>query len=318
MEIPLYIITALFILLLFQWRARRARAELIQSVALTTLVDFPSALTRKREIQIFLPPGYDQETEERYPVLYLNDGQDAAALGLRETMAQLIQRGKIRPFIAVAIPTDEARLQEYGTAVAANAQGYGSQAAAYSQFIIEELRPAINEQFRTMTSPAQTAILGASLGGLSAFDIGWYHPQWIGIIGVMSGSFWWRAGGKEAAKAAAKAAATAPNRRIAHEGVRQTAVQPNLRVWLQAATLDETADRDNNGVIDAIQDTRELMAEMSRLGFREGADMVYVEVVGGRHDYDTWSRLLPDFLQWAFPAHPRALHAQRALHGSNQ
>jgi enterochelin esterase-like enzyme len=294
MALLAHLVLTLTILLLFHWRGRRARAAALARVTVVTLPAWPStALGRSREILVFLPPGYDPARPQPYPTLYLNDGQDMAALQLRETMARLIERGKIAPFIAIAMPTDAARLQEYGTAVAANAQGYGRQAAAYSQFVTAELIPAVQAQFHVSGDPGQTAVWGASLGGLSAFDIGWYHPHLIGMVGVFSGSFWWRAGEAETA--------VTPNRRIAHEVVRRTAVKPPLRFWLQAATLDETADRDNNGVIDAIQDSRELMAEMARLGFQEGADMVYLEVVGGRHDYETWSRLLPDFLIWAFP-----------------
>jgi enterochelin esterase-like enzyme len=290
----LYSLLILSILLLYQWRTRRVRQALFDSVTLTTLAAFPSAvLGHSRDILVFLPPGYTAARPQRYPVLYLHDGQDVAALQLRETMARLIQRGKITPLIVVAIPTDKARLQEYGTAVAANAQGYGTEAAAYSQFVTNELMPAIKARFRTTSDPAQTGILGASLGGLSAFDMAWHHPHLFGLVGVFSGSFWWRAGKAETA--------VTPDRRIMHELVRRTAAHPGLRVWLQAATLDETADRDNNGVIDAIQDTRELMAEMARLGYQEGQDMIYIEVVGGRHDQATWARLLPQFLIWAYP-----------------
>jgi enterochelin esterase-like enzyme len=193
----------------------------------------------------------------------------------------------------VAVPTNEDRLQEYGTAVAPNAQGLGKKAGLYGRFLTEEVLPLINRRYRTKTNAADTAVAGASLGGLSAFDIAWNHPDLFGIVGVFSGSFWWRAAEDETN--------VPPDQLIMPQVVRQGAAQPRLRIWLEAATRDETADRDNNGIIDAIQDTQELIEALTAVGYQEGQDMVYVEVEGGRHNYETWSKILPDFLVWTFP-----------------
>ncbi|MGB4873574.1 MAG: alpha/beta hydrolase-fold protein [Candidatus Promineifilaceae bacterium] len=277
----------------FVWWARRREARLLATVEVVEVADFASwYLGNKRPLHIFLPPHY-RETQTRYPVLYLNDGQDVEQLRLRETLARLMAHGRIQPLIVVAIPTTADRLQEYGTAVAANAQGLGSLAAQYNRFVVEEVRLWVNREFRTETSAAKTAVLGASLGGLSAFDLAWNHPDVFGAVGVFSGSFWWRAGEAETAVPA--------GRRIAHSLVRQGRHHPGFRAWLQAGTRDERSDRDNNGVIDAIQDTLELMDDLRALGVANGRDLVYVEVVNGRHDYATWSQVLPDFLLWAFP-----------------
>lgn len=90
-----------------------------------------------------------------------------------------------------------------------------------------------------------------------------------------------------------------PNQLIAQAMVRQTPTKPNFRLWFEAATQDEASDRDGNGVIDAIQDTLELIAELKVLGFSED-EVVYVEVPGGRHNYETWAQVFPHFLRWAF------------------
>lgn len=291
--------TAVLIMLLwvvYLWQRYR-RASLIGRVAVVTLPGFASRhLGNAREIQVFLPPGYERGgpgEREAYPVLYLNDGQDVVALGLRETVARLCQQGRIRPLLVVAIPTNEARLQDYGTAVTVNAQGLGSRAGLYAQFVLTELMPQINRQFRTCTEAAETAVWGASLGGLSAFDMAWNHPEVFGVVGVFSGSFWWRAGAEEGD--------IPPGRLIAHEMVRNGRYHSAQRFWFEAATQDETDDRDQNGVIDAIQDTQELIDELVALGHRRDRDVVYWEVAGGRHNYDTWSAVLPEFLRWAFP-----------------
>lgn len=285
------VLTLTIILIIYE--VKRRRAALLATVEVVTLPGFASQqLGNSREITVFLPPGYAQAGTHRYPTLYVNDGQDQEALQIRETLAKLFQRQQIPPIIVVAVPTNEDRLQEYGTAVCPNTQNLGAKAAEYGRFLTSELMPAINQQFRTSPNPADSGIFGVSLGGLSAFDIAWNHPEKFGVVGVMSGSFWWRAGEEETA--------VPPNQLIAHEMVKGTAVQPNLRLWFEAATQDEASDRDNNGIIDAIQDTLELIDELEKIGFSRGEDVVYVEVPGGRHNYDTWAQLFPHFLRWAF------------------
>ena len=276
------------------WWARRREAQRLATIEVVTVAGFASAhLGNERPLYIFLPPGY-HETQSRYPVLYLHDGQDVGQLRLRETLARLTANGRLRPLIVVAIPTTADRLQEYGTAVAANAQGLGRKAAQYECFVVEEVMPWVNQTFRTKTEAKETAVLGASLGGLAAFDLAWNYPELFGTVGVFSGAFWWRAGDEETA--------VPPGRRIAHSLVRQSRHRPGFRAWFQAGTLDERADRDNNGVIDAIQDTLELMEELRAGGEENGRQLVYLEVPGGRHDYTTWAKVLPTFLTWAFAA----------------
>ena len=76
--------------------------------------------------------------------------------------------------------------------------------------------------------------------------------------------------------------------------------QNTPQFWLQTGTEDEKDDRNNNGVIDSIEDTLDLIAELEKKGFRWGRDIRYVEVKGGHHNQATWSAIMPDFLIWAF------------------
>ncbi|MFO7537750.1 MAG: alpha/beta hydrolase-fold protein [Chloroflexota bacterium] len=284
-------LTAVFSLIfLFIWSSRQRYRRLLAGVPERVQTIRSEHLGQERTIYVYLPPGYEADEAARYPTLYVNDGQDREALKLRETLARLYARRQIRPFLVVAIPTNEARLHEYGTAVSPNAQELGTLAGAYGRFVGEELLPHIESHFRVQATPQSRAFLGASLGGLSAFDIVWNHPHLFLNVGVFSGSFWWRA--------PAEAQAVPPKRRIAHAVVRQSQYRPGFRGWFEAATRDETADRDNNGVIDAIQDTLELLDELEKLGYQRGRSLIYHEVQGGRHDYVTWSRVLPLFLRW--------------------
>lgn len=277
----------------FAYWGKRRRWRFLDTIEVVILPAVAaSQLGNTRDVWVYLPPLYRQRPHERYPVLYLNDGQEREALGLRETLARMTAARRIEPIIAVAVPTNENRMHEYGTAVALNRLGLGLMARGYSHFIVEELMPLIDETFRT---EPRAAILGASLGGLSAFDIAWHHPERFAAVGVMSGSFWWRAADDEER--------IEPGRRIAHSMARSASTAPLCRFWFQAGTRDEVCDRDEDGVIDAIQDTLELMAALSAAGCAPD-QLAYVEVAGGRHDFETWARVLPDFLAWAFRPGP--------------
>lgn len=272
---------------------KRKRQRLVNTIEVVILPGVAaSRLGNQRDITVFLPPRYHERRNERFEVLYINDGQEYDALGLRDTLAQLTSAGRIRPIIAVAIPTNENRLHEYGTAVAMNRLGLGLLASSYTFFLIDELMPIIDSTFRTKRG---AALLGVSLGGLSAFDIAWNHPELISVVGIMSGSFWWRAGDDEERIDAGQ--------RIAHSLARRAFKPPPFRLFFEAGTRDEISDRDGDGIIDAIQDTQELIDDLRAAGCT--ADQItYVEVPGGRHDFETWARVLPVFLEWAFSPAP--------------
>jgi len=253
-------------------------------------------LGNARTLTIVLPPGYRSaaEAHTRYKTLYLNDGQDLEALRLAETLEGMYLDGSIERLIVIAIPTNADRLQEYGIAATPDYKARGSKAAAYTRFLLDEVMPVIDAQYRTAAGAENTALLGASLGGLSAFDIAWNHPERFGRVGVFSGSFWWRTQSNTVEEMQAS--------RIAHAMVKAaplTAARRELNFWFQAGTEDETDDRDRNGVIDAIQDTTELIDALQARGFRPGRDIQYVEVPGGRHDPATWARVMDVFLRWA-------------------
>jgi enterochelin esterase-like enzyme len=85
-----------------------------------------------------------------------------------------------------------------------------------------------------------------------------------------------------------------------HQVVRETKAKPAISAWLQTGTKDETSDRNKNGIIDAIDDTIDLIREMEAKGFKRPEEIQYVEVVGGTHDTATWGKAMAKFLVWAF------------------
>ena len=284
----------LFIVSLFLFMAHPIPAFQHPAVAVVrddSLYSVP--LSRSVRLDIILPPNYHQTTTN-YPVLYLNDGQDLPRLRMHEVLDSLYNQAVIKPFVLVAIHTNADRIQEYGTAAQPDYMKRGSKANLYTDFVLTELLPYIQKHYRVQPGPTDAVFAGFSLGGLSAFDIVLHHPERFGSAGVFSGSFWWRS-------KKFNNAYDDETDRIMHSLVRNGSYNPRQKFWFQTGTLDETSDRNNNGVIDSIDDTLDLINELEKKGYHHDTNAIqYVEVVGGHHNPETWGAVMPDFLQWAF------------------
>lgn len=252
-------------------------------------LDPPEGLAA-REVRLHLPAG---GVAPDTPVLFALDGQMMPQWRLAETLGELARDGAITPPLVVCIAATPERIDEYGLAGALDYKGRGKLALQFQRFVLGQVLPAVRDRFGLRLAPERTGIMGASLGGLSALDLAWHHPEVFGFAGVFSGALWWR--GEEGDWRAHQRS------RLAHRFIREAREAPRLRLWFEAGTADETDDRDGNGVIDAIQDTTELIDELVARGYRRGEDVVYVEIAGGEHNEATWARALPDYLRWALP-----------------
>jgi enterochelin esterase-like enzyme len=163
------------------------------SGVLGTLVywpDFPSdILGLERHVEIWLPPGYDENPEVRYPVLYMSDGQNlfdpriantGVDWGVDEAVVRLVEQERIPPIIVVGAWSTDARGWEYS---------HWHGAPEYARFLTEELMPRIDREFRTLTGPANTAVMGSSMGGLLSFYLVTHHPEVFGSCGCESTHF---------------------------------------------------------------------------------------------------------------------------------
>ena len=257
------------------------------------VLELPSEhLGHKVRADIYLPPSYfDPEHQQTYyPVLFFNDGQDMAAVGLKKTLHRLYEKNAIPHLLVVAFhPKD--RMQEYGVSDRPDYKNRGSQAKAYADFIIFEFLTFFRSQYRAIIGASENVVAGFSLGGLSAFDLAWQHAPQFGKVGVFSGSLWWRSEAFNTDEPDAH--------RIAHDMVKEDPIRPKLRFWFQTGTEDEKTDRNKNGVIDSIDDTKDLLKVLQKKGYAKSA-MHYLEIEGGKHHPDTWAIALPDFLTWAF------------------
>lgn len=222
-------------------------------------------------------------------LILINDGQDLTEMDLQTLVRQKAEEfQKSVLIVGCAAAIGEGRKQEYGVQWSADYKGRGNKASAYNQFILDELIPWLYTEF-PLDHRSDTCIAGWSLGGLSAMDIAWHAPASFKKAGIFSGSFWWRHPEK---------ILDDTHHRLMHHRVKHTPVRPNIKFWFQAGTEDETADRNQNGVIDVIDDTLDLMDELHAKGFKRDHDMQFHIVEGGRHDVQTWKTMMPVFLDW--------------------
>lgn len=280
----------------------------------------PGVSDAPMRIRVYLPPDY-ATTQARYEVLYVNDGQDMEAVGLVDTLERLYARYAIARIIVVAIDMPPDRMAGYGlfdrttaTAIAAPTRHgqVGANAHAYAGWLVQELVPAIDARYRTLARADGRAFLGWSLGALSAFGIGWQYPDVFGRIGAFSPSLWVASDNRNPG--------TVQATRIAHALVAGSAPMQRPKVFFGVGTREETDDRDGDGVIDVLDDTRDLIVGWRapdgrlRKGLRgvatpPGNPALGVPVHGdaklfllerGEHHPRAWAQMLPVFLQWAY------------------
>jgi enterochelin esterase-like enzyme len=132
------------------------------------------------------------------------------------------------------------------------------------------------------------------LGGLTAFDLAWKYPDFFAGSASLSGSFWWRS--RDLLQG------YTDQDRIAHRMIRMGERRNGLKFFFQAGTRDETNDRNHNGIIDSIDDTLDLITELIKKGYKQGIDVSYQQVEGGRHDLPTWKKVLPSAVLWLMPS----------------
>ena len=239
-------------------------------------------LGHQRDVIVYLPPQYDRQESQRYPVLYLNDGQnlfDSATAfigvewGVDETAERLIRAGEIQSIIIVGIyNTGEHRIEEYTPTVDSKLKR-GGKADQYGRFIIEELKPFIDRRYRTAPGPEETGLGGSSLGGLVSLYLGLKFPQIFGRLMVMSPSVWW-------------------DRGMIFRFVQFLQAKPDTRIWLDIGTEE--------GKLTAAH-VRQLKDFLVVKGWRFEVDLKYLEDEGGMHTETDWGRRVEPALKFLFP-----------------
>lgn len=247
-------------------------------------------LDRVVKIDAYLPKGYKKE--DGLSLLLVNDGQDLPKMPFAPIIDELIDTHAIKPLLVVGMHCNADRRLEYGTADVLDFMNRGSRARYHRKFVLQELIPMLKKKIYPIEFD-DISFAGFSLGGLSAIDIAWKHPEVFTHVGVFSGSLWWRRRDLDDGY-------HDETDRIMHHLIQHGTYAPQLRFFLQTGTLDETMDRNGNGIIDSIDDTLDLITALEKKGYSSTDDIYYLEMADGRHDVPTWARAFPFFLKWAF------------------
>jgi|SRR5450432_1392397 len=249
-------------------------------------------LQRKVKLHIIHTPPPDDRSS--YNLLFLNDGQDMDQLRVKETLDSLYKLKKLQPLVIIGIEAGD-RMKEFGVADNPDYLGRGNKAGFYDAFINNELYPYAKKESGVRKFKS-VAIAGCSLGGLSAFDIAWNHPDKISRVGVFSGSFWWRD------KASEDSNYSDDKNRIMYSKLKASRKKPGLQYWFYAGAAEEKGDRDKDSIIDVIDDTKDIINLLEKKNVVTSDGIVYRESLNGLHDYNSWSKVFPEFLIWAFSA----------------
>lgn len=224
-------------------------------------------------------------------LLLVNDGQDLLTMPFHTLLQQISSDHQLHPLMVVGIHCGNERKQEYGIAYSADYMGRGSKAGLYTKFILDELMPFLRKRFH-IVSFREKAMAGFSLGGLSALDLVWNHATEFSKVGIFSPSLWWRRKSYEEGYDEEKD-------RLMHLQIRKGICYPWLQFFIQCGAMDETADRNKNGIIDSVDDALDLVVELKAKGYTE-EHIQYLELLDGKHDVATWARVLPDFIRWGW------------------
>lgn len=242
-------------------------------------------LPSRRDVTVYLPEAYLAEPARRFPVFYLHDGQNlidgrTSYLADHTWRAQwnadsLTAAGVMEPTILVGVAnTGVKRMTEY-TPTRDERLGGGA-GDRYGRLLVEELKPLMDQSFRTLPGREHTGLGGSSLGGLITLALGLKYPEIFGRLAVMSPSVWWN------------------QRSILNlvSEFRASESRPRPRIWLDMGTAEGLRH---------LRDTDLLHRRLRLRGWKDGTDMRYLRVEGALHNEDAWAARFDEVLAFLFP-----------------
>ncbi len=253
------------------------------------------SLGGERRIRVWLPPGYDDQPQARYGVLYMHDAQncfDKATSTIRqeweidETMTRLLKSGKVRPLIVVGMDhAGPGRIDEYS--FSRDSRRGGGRGADHEAFLLRDVRPFIEKEYRVQTGPQHTLIGGSSLGAISSLEVARRNPGMFGGVIAMSPALTWDDG------------------RLVTQLEKDAGGLSGARVWIDMGTRERAVTAMGDPVAPANQ---ELITLARRLGRALAAQAVEHKVFieeGGEHHEQAWARRFEQaILKVAPPADP--------------
>ena len=241
-------------------------------------------LDESRRVEIWLPPGYEDEPGRRYRVIYMHDGENlfdpriantGIDWGIDEAMMGGVKEGRFDPAIVVAAWSTDERRYEYSP---------WEGAPQYARFLIEELMPRVNAEFRTLTGPANTFVMGSSMGGLLSWHLVSSRPDVFSACGCVSTHF----ALSDASFGTSAGIDATPY--VVRDIAAGAAVPDGVRFYFDygTETLDATYEEDHATVRDWLLDQ----------GLVEDKDFRMRKYAGAAHSEKAWRARVGDQLEW--------------------
>jgi predicted alpha/beta superfamily hydrolase len=240
-----------------------------------------NGLANTRPIWVYTPPSYAEQPAERFPVVYMHDGQNLFEAawsfgGVTWQVAPALDAGAadgtIREAIVIGIGNTANRMWEYTASSDPDYSGGG--ARDYLTFVAVELKGQIDRLYRTSPGRLDTGVVGSSLGGLASAYAGLWRADTFGLVGALSPSTWWN---NEELVSMVAAAGSNP-------------MQP-ARVYVDSG--------DSGPSSDDVTQTAALAAGYRKL---PGVQVQYVVGHGDTHTESSWARRLPGALRFLLGA----------------
>jgi predicted alpha/beta superfamily hydrolase len=239
-------------------------------------------------IRVRLPPGYAEQDQLRYPVLYCQDGQSVwsdgtdpfGVWGLDRVLDDLCDMHLVQEMIVVSIDTGVGRLERLAP-VPDPHHGGGADSAGHLRGMVEVLKPLIDREYRTVVDPASTVLLGSSLGGLFSFWAAWTHPNVFGAAICMSPSFWW-------------------GERYMLRLVAEACPEPRPELYIDCGIAASGFEFDAS-TRDGVYNTRAVYRALREHCYRGEDDLALLQWPGHHHDSQSWASRIATPLQLFFP-----------------
>ena len=235
---------------------------------------FKATGLQDRDVIVWLPEGYDPNKGKKYPVLYMHDGQNivdpaTSSFGvdwqLDETTDSLIKANAINPIIIVGIYNTSDRSDEYIP---------GQKGTAYMDFVVNTVKPFIDEEYRTKAGRKHTTIGGSSAGGIMAFMLAWEYPNIFSKGICMSPAF-----------------------KIQHidyvdDVLSDTGKKKKVFFYIDNGGI-ELEERLQPGIDD-------MLKALKTKGYKENKDFVWVKAPQHKHSEGAWAKRMPLALKLCF------------------
>ena len=228
-----------------------------------------------RKVIVWLPPSYEKKPKRRYPVLYMHDGQQVfdpqtSTHGqdweVDEWCQKLIKENQLKEIIVVATYCTEDRFPEYDPAQIGE---------DYVQFMVEELKPFIDKEYRTLKGRNNTAVAGASMGGTISFYLAWTRPDVYFGAACLSPAFKFKDNQKDL------------------DLVRDADKAPDIKVFLSCGQGDELEE-------ELIVGMREMAELLRSKKFRDHKNLLVTEDPKAQHNEAAWRDITDQWLTFLF------------------